>query len=267
MDQKGCRYMPHVIALMRGGSVEFRNSDATMHNIHTMPSGDGNQRSIFAGSEGRAAGQCSSTEPEIMMPVRCNNHPWMNAFINVADTPFFAVTDADGHFEIKGLPAGTYALGAVHEKMGEQTMTVTVKPQENSQGRLQLQRQVKIEEWRRLMSAAISSLGRSGAAFGAVHLNSDFVSIAAACGFWCSRCFCRGSRCWWRGFRACLAPFICMGLIPPLFWVFLPRVLVLYLIYVDQGFSLWFVIHLVVASDGLGRSADHQMRRRRRDEY
>ncbi len=63
-----------------------------------------------------------------MMPVRCNNHPWMNAFINVSATPFFAVTDADGRFEIKGLPAGTYTLGAVHEKMGEQTMTVTIKP-------------------------------------------------------------------------------------------------------------------------------------------
>ena len=56
------------------------------------------------------------------MPVRCNNHPWMNAFINVSATPFFAVTDADGHFEIKGLPAGTYTLAAVHEKMGEQTI-------------------------------------------------------------------------------------------------------------------------------------------------
>ena len=72
------------------------------------------------------------------MPVRCNNHPWMNAFINVSATPFFAVTDADGHFEIKGLPAGTYTLAAVHEKMGEQTMTVTVAPQKTGEGRLYL---------------------------------------------------------------------------------------------------------------------------------
>jgi uncharacterized protein (DUF2141 family) len=65
---------------------------------------------------------------EVMLPVRCNNHPWMNAFINLSATPFFAVTDANGHFSIDGLPAGTYTLGAVHEKMGEQTMTVTVQP-------------------------------------------------------------------------------------------------------------------------------------------
>ena len=69
-------------------------------------------------------------KPEVMMEVRCNNHPWMNAFINVAPTPFFAVTDADGHFTISGLPAGDYVLGAVHEKLGEQDINVTVKPHE-----------------------------------------------------------------------------------------------------------------------------------------
>ena len=130
MDQKGCRYTPHVIALMRGGSVEFRNSDATMHTIHTIPATpNGRQLDIAQGPRG-APQVVTFKDPEIMIPVRCNPHPWMNAFINVADTPFYAVTDADGHFEIKGLPAGRYELAAVHEKLGEQTMTVTVKPQE-----------------------------------------------------------------------------------------------------------------------------------------
>jgi uncharacterized protein (DUF2141 family) len=64
--------------------------------------------------------------PELMIPVRCNNHPWMNAFINVSATPYFAVSDANGAFSIKGLPPGTYTIGAVHEKMGEKTMQVTV---------------------------------------------------------------------------------------------------------------------------------------------
>jgi hypothetical protein len=131
MDQKGCRYTPHVIAIMRGGWVEFRNSDSTMHNIHTQPAGDGKQVDISQAPKGSPE-TVQFKQPEIMMPVRCNNHPWMNAFINIADTPFFAVTDANGHFNIEGLPAGTYVLGAVHEKMGEQTITVTVKPHETS---------------------------------------------------------------------------------------------------------------------------------------
>lgn len=132
MDQVGCKYTPHVIALMRGGTVEFRNSDGTMHNIHTMPTVVGNSTvDISQGAKG-APQMKRFTEPEVMIPVGCNNHPWMNAFINVAPTQFFAVTGPDGHFAIDGLPAGTYTLAAVHEKMGEQTMKITVSPQKTS---------------------------------------------------------------------------------------------------------------------------------------
>jgi hypothetical protein len=128
LDQIGCKYVPHVIALMRGGAVEFRNSDGTMHNIHTMPDVGGNPPiDISQGPKG-APQVKQFNQPEIMVPVRCNNHPWMNAFINVSSTPFFAVTNADGHFSISGLPVGTYILAAVHEKSDEQTMTVTIAP-------------------------------------------------------------------------------------------------------------------------------------------
>jgi plastocyanin len=130
LDQVGCKYTPHVIAVMRGGTVEFRNSDGTMHNIHTVPTGNP-VVDVSQGAKG-APEQKQFATPEIMMPVRCNNHPWMNAFINVSATPFFAVSNAEGHFEIKGLPAGTYTLAAVHEKMGEQTMKVTVAPKEST---------------------------------------------------------------------------------------------------------------------------------------
>jgi hypothetical protein len=133
MDQVGCRYVPHVIALMRGGSVEFRNSDGTMHNIHTLPAAEGSQPiDISQGAKGPPQVK-QFNYPEVMLPVRCNNHPWMNAFINVSATPFFAITGADGHYSISGLPAGTYTLAAVHEKMGEQTMSVTVEPKGTSQ--------------------------------------------------------------------------------------------------------------------------------------
>ena len=130
LDQVGCKYVPHVIALMRGGTVEFRNSDGTMHNIHTMPASNPTV-DVSQGAKGAPETKRFETA-EIMMPVRCNNHPWMNAFINVSATPFFAVSDVDGKFEIKGLPPGKYTLAAVHEKLGEQTISVEVASKEQA---------------------------------------------------------------------------------------------------------------------------------------
>jgi len=67
-----------------------------------------------------------------MMPIRCNNHPWMEAFLNVAPNPYFAVTRDDGTFSIPGLPPGTYTLAAVHEKLGESDMQITVAAKSQS---------------------------------------------------------------------------------------------------------------------------------------
>jgi plastocyanin len=126
MDQRGCQYVPHVIGVVQGGTVQFKNADVTMHNIHTMPTVVGNEAiDISQGPRGVPVLK-QFRKPELMIPVRCNNHPWMNAFINVAPTPFFAVSDAAGHFSLTGLPAGQYTIGAVQEKLGEQDMTVTV---------------------------------------------------------------------------------------------------------------------------------------------
>jgi len=127
MDQKGCRYTPHGVGLMKGQSVEFRNSDITMHNIHTMPTAAGSESIDISQSPKGASQTKQFNQAETMIPVRCNNHPWMNAFINVSETPFFTVTGEDGTFSIRGLPEGEYTLAAVHEKLGEQTMKVTVK--------------------------------------------------------------------------------------------------------------------------------------------
>jgi plastocyanin len=128
LDQRGCRYIPHVIGAMVGQPVEFRNSDRTMHNIHIVPPGDEDSAG-FDISQAPMAGteQHIFRTAGLMIPIRCNNHPWMEAFLNVVKNPFFAVSDAEGEFEIHGLPPGTYTLVAVQEKLGTQTQQITVQ--------------------------------------------------------------------------------------------------------------------------------------------
>jgi plastocyanin len=133
LDQKGCRYIPHVLAVQQGGSVTFLNSDATVHNIHTMPNQPGNTSIDISEPANSAPRTQIFPSPEVMLPVRCNNHPWMSAFINVAPNPWFAVTGTDGSFNITGIPPGTYTLAAVHEKLGEQDIQITVPPKTAAQ--------------------------------------------------------------------------------------------------------------------------------------
>ena len=130
IDQKGCRYIPHVVGVMVGQALRFTNSDPTMHNVHMVPTVAGNQAVDIsqppAGSQNLGQDERTFREPELMMPVRCNNHPWMQAFVNVVANPFFAVSDTSGHYTIKGVPPGTYTLEADQEVAGTKTATVTV---------------------------------------------------------------------------------------------------------------------------------------------
>jgi plastocyanin len=132
VDQVGCRYEPHVAGAMVGQTLEFRNSDSTEHNIHAMP----NQNPGWNESEAPKSQPILKhfDSPEVMLSVKCNQHPWMKMYVNVAANPLFAVTDASGDFEIKGLPPGDYTLAAVHEKLGEKTMTLKVTPKEQKSG-------------------------------------------------------------------------------------------------------------------------------------
>ena len=131
LNQKGCRFSPHVIAIQQGGYVTFTNSDPTVHNIHIMPDQSANTSTSNSAMDiSQPAGSAPRTQtfstPEVMLPVRCNNHPWMSAFINVAPNPWFAISGVDGKFTITGVPPGTYTLAAVHEKLGEQDVQITV---------------------------------------------------------------------------------------------------------------------------------------------
>ena len=133
LDQKGCRYHPHVLAMMVNQPLRILNSDPATHNVHPSPRVDGNHEWNISQMPKGDPVEKTFTHPEIMMPVQCNQHNWMKAYINVSRTPFFAVSDATGSFEIKGLPPGEYTIAAVHEKAGEQTQKITVGPSESKQ--------------------------------------------------------------------------------------------------------------------------------------
>jgi plastocyanin len=124
LDQQGCKYMPHVFGVQVGQPVRIVNSDGTLHNVHAVPKVN-NEFNFGQPLKGMESIR-TFDKPEVMVPFRCDVHGWMAAYGGVVAHPFFAVTSADGSYEIKGLPAGTYTLEAWHETLGVQTQTVTV---------------------------------------------------------------------------------------------------------------------------------------------
>jgi plastocyanin len=124
LDQQGCKYHPHVLGVMAGQTVQIKNDDQTTHNIHPTPKD--NREWNESQPPSSPAIEKNFAREEIMLPVKCNQHPWMKMYINVVKTPFFAVTDKSGKYEIKGLPPGDYTIAFVHEKLGEQDQKVTV---------------------------------------------------------------------------------------------------------------------------------------------
>jgi plastocyanin len=123
IHQEQCRYHPHVAGAMTGQAVQFINDDPTLHNVHAISSYEQWNRSSLPHSSPIAT---TFRHPEIMMKVKCNQHPWMNMYLSVVDSPFFAVSDGQGRFEIRGLPPGQYTLALVQEKLGEQDHAILV---------------------------------------------------------------------------------------------------------------------------------------------
>jgi len=129
LNQTGCMYSPHVLGVMAGQNIDVKNSDPTNHNIHPMP--QGNQEWNESQPPGSEDKMKTFARQEVMIPVKCNVHPWMRAYIGVVSHPFFAVTGDDGTFTIKGLPAGTYTIEAWQEKYGPMDQQITVAPKDS----------------------------------------------------------------------------------------------------------------------------------------
>lgn len=124
LNQEGCMYRPRVLGMRVGQKLLVRNSDGATHNVHSRATR--NESFNRTQSPGGADVDWTADKPELMIPFGCDIHPWMKAWVNVRDHPFFAVSAPDGSFSIAGLPPGEYTLEATHEKLGKKTKNVTL---------------------------------------------------------------------------------------------------------------------------------------------
>jgi plastocyanin len=125
LDQKGCLYDPYVLGVQVGQPVTIENSDDTLHNVHALAKV--NPEFNLAQPGKGVKNDKTFTKPEVFVKFKCDVHPWMFAYVGVVDSPYFAVTGADGSFKIAGLPDGEYTIAAIHPKIGtEQTAKVKV---------------------------------------------------------------------------------------------------------------------------------------------
>ncbi len=124
IDQVGCMYTPHVMGMV-AGQLDIHNSDNTLHNVDMKSASNGsfNEGMPVAGMVLKK----SFNKPELGVQFKCAVHPWMGATLHVLDHPFFAVSDVEGRFEIKGLPPGSYTLEVIHDKTAAATIPVTVQ--------------------------------------------------------------------------------------------------------------------------------------------
>ena len=130
MDQVGCRYTPTVIGLMPGQEITFRNSDGLLHNINSSPTVN---RGFNISQPVNMDTQRSFASPEVMIPVRCDVHGWMRAYIGVVPHPYHGVTGSGGSFDLRDLPPGEYVIEAWHSQLGTQEQTVTIATGETAE--------------------------------------------------------------------------------------------------------------------------------------
>ena len=128
LDQFGCVYQPHVLALMTGQELQVLNSDLVNHNVHAEAAV--NPATTQMEPPRSDTVRKRFRDPEIWIPFTCSVHPWMRAYVAVINHPFFAVTGDDGSFEIAGIPPGTYTVETVHEKYGRKTKSMTIGARE-----------------------------------------------------------------------------------------------------------------------------------------
>lgn len=114
MDQRNLKFVPHVLPIQVGTTVEFRNSDDVLHNVFT-PSRAGDKFNLGTWGKGKVKTYTFNRLGEVVL--LCNIHPEMEAFIVVLPMPYFAKTNKEGHYIIENVPPGNYVLKVWHEKL------------------------------------------------------------------------------------------------------------------------------------------------------
>jgi len=127
LDQKGCEYVPAILAVQTGQKISVKNSDPVLHNVHTQPAVAGNDEKNQAQAAGAGDLTFAFNKPESFLKFKCDVHPWMFAWASVFDHPYFAVSGKDGTFKIANVPPGKYKLQAAHRKAGTVTQDIEVK--------------------------------------------------------------------------------------------------------------------------------------------
>jgi plastocyanin len=128
LDQKGCEYIPQILAVQTGQKITVKNSDPVLHNVHDVPaSGSGNKEFNQAQLQGSPDLNFAFDKPEMFLKFKCDVHPWMFAWVSVFDHPYFAVSAKDGTYKIANVPPGKYKIQATHRKAGTVTQDIEVK--------------------------------------------------------------------------------------------------------------------------------------------
>jgi plastocyanin len=131
LDQKGCMYYPHVFGVMAGQTLKILNSDGILHNIHPLPKKN-RKFNLAMPKTVKVTEKVFDKVEEEKFTIKCDVHPWMNAYAAVMSHPYYDVTSEDGMYSISGLEAGTYEIEAWHEKLGTLTAKVTLKAGEKA---------------------------------------------------------------------------------------------------------------------------------------
>ena len=126
IDQRGCVYTPRVVGARVGQTLQVHNGDGLLHNVHSL-SASSNSFNIGQPLSGMMY-KFQLKDEEVVLPLKCDVHRWMTAYIGVVSHPYFAVSGADGTFEIANVPVGAYTMQTWHERYGDLNQPVRVRP-------------------------------------------------------------------------------------------------------------------------------------------